>query len=97
VVYPLRERFSPQQIVGNPNVMEFPNFEKSCVCRETIYNAIYTLPSGEFRKEFIICLRQGKTARRARSGGVALRLNYSSRRAGLLSLYVRDRHLLAQF
>src|SRR5690554_7770576 len=38
------------------------------VCRETIYNAIYALPVGELRKELIICLRQGKTTRRPRSG-----------------------------
>ena len=40
------------------------------VCRETIYTAIYALPVGELRKELIICLRQGKTTRRPRSGGV---------------------------
>jgi transposase, IS30 family len=70
VVYLLRKRFSPQQIAGKLRSMEFPNFEDAFVCRETIYNAIYALPVGELRKELIICLRQGKTSRRPRSGGV---------------------------
>ena len=42
----------------------------SAYCRETIYNAIYALPVGELRKELIICLRQSKTTRRPRYGGV---------------------------
>ena len=70
VVYLLRKRFSPEQIAGKLRAMEFPNFEDAYVCRETIYNAIYALPVGELRKELIICLRQGKTSRRPRSGGV---------------------------
>jgi IS30 family transposase len=44
VVYLLRKRFSPQQIAGQLNAMEFPNIEDAYVCRETIYNAIYALP-----------------------------------------------------
>ena len=40
------------------------------MCRETIYNAIYALPVGELRKELIICLRQGKSTRKPRTGGV---------------------------
>jgi IS30 family transposase len=43
------------------------------VCRETIYNALYALPVGELRKDLIICLRQGNTSRRPRSGGVDCR------------------------
>jgi len=70
VIHLLRKRFSPEQIAGKLRAMEFPNFEDAYVCRETIYNAIYALPVGELRKELIICLRQGKTARRPRSGGV---------------------------
>ncbi|THG67873.1 IS30 family transposase, partial [Pseudomonas sp. A-1] len=70
VVHLLRKRFSPEQIAGKLRAMEFPNFEDAYVCRETIYNAIYALPVGELRKELIICLRQGKTTRRPRSGGV---------------------------
>lgn len=70
VIHLLRKRFSPEQIAGKLRAMELPNFEDTYVCRETIYNAIYALPVGELRKELIICLRQGKTARRPRSGGV---------------------------
>jgi len=85
VVYLLRKRFSPQQIAGKLRSMEFPSFEDTFVCRETIYNAIYALPVGELRKELIICLRQGKTARRPRSGGVDRRGQIPD----LVSLHVR--------
>src|SRR3546814_12560647 len=50
--------------------MNIPNPRDAYVWRETIYNAIYALPVGELRKELIICLRQSKTTRRPRSGGV---------------------------
>lgn len=70
VAYLLRKRFSPEQIAGKLRSMEFPQFEDAYVCRETIYNAVYALPVGELRKELIICLRQGKTTRKPRSGGV---------------------------
>ena len=66
----LRQKFSPQQIAGNLRRMKLPGYEDSYVCRETIYNAIYALPVGELRKELIHCLRQGKTNRRPRPGGV---------------------------
>ncbi|MBP2271447.1 IS30 family transposase [Pseudomonas sp. BP6] len=66
----LRERLSPEQIAGKLRSMNIPSPRDAYVCRETIYNAIYALPVGELRKELIICLRQGKTARRPRSGGV---------------------------
>ena len=70
VAYMLRERLSPEQIAGKLRSMNIPSLRDAYVCRETIYNAIYALPVGELRKELIICLRQGKTARRPRSGGV---------------------------
>ena len=70
VAYLLRKRFSPEQIAGKLRSMEFLQFEDAYVCRETIYNAVYALPVGELRKELIICLRQGKTTRKPRSGGV---------------------------
>ena len=70
VVHMLRERLSPEQIAGKLRRMNIPSLRDAYVCRETIYNAIYALPVGELRKELIICLRQGKTARRPRSGGV---------------------------
>ena len=50
--------------------MKTPNLREAYVCRKTIYNAIYALPVGELRKELIICLRQSKTTRRPRYGGV---------------------------
>ncbi len=70
VTHMLRERLSPEQIAGKLRSMNIPNLRDAYVCRETIYNAIYALPVGELRKELIICLRQGKTTRRPRSGGV---------------------------
>jgi IS30 family transposase len=70
VIVLLRQRFSPEQIAGKLRSMSIPSFEDAYVCRETIYNAIYALPVGELRKELIICLRQGKSSRRPRSGGV---------------------------
>lgn len=69
VIHLLRERFSPEQIAGKLRLMQV-NFEEAYVCRGTIYNAIYALPVGELRKELIQCLRQGKSTRRPRSGGV---------------------------
>ena len=66
----LRERLSPEQIAGKLRNMNIPSLRDAYVCRETIYNAIYALPVGELRKELIICLRQSKTTRRPRSGGV---------------------------
>lgn len=85
VAYLLRKRFSPEQIAGKLRAMEFPNFDDSYVCRETIYNAVYALPVGELRKELIICLRQGKTRRRPRSGGVDRR----GQIPGMVSIHVR--------
>ena len=70
IVHMLRDRLSPEQIAGKLRHMNIPSLRDAYVCRETIYNAIYALPVGELRKELIICLRQGKTTRRPRSGGV---------------------------
>jgi IS30 family transposase len=69
VLHLLRERFSPEQIAGKLRVMKI-NFEEAYVCRETIYKAIYAIPVGELRKELVQCLRQGKSTRRPRAGGV---------------------------
>lgn len=66
----LREHLSPEQIAGKLRTMEMPSLREAYVCHETIYNAIYALPVGELRKELIICLRQGQSTRRPRSGGV---------------------------
>ncbi|HFQ8176758.1 TPA: IS30 family transposase [Klebsiella pneumoniae] len=65
----LRDRLSPEQIAGNLRTM-YPQDRCNYVCHETIYNAIYALPVGELRKELLHCLRQGKTTRRPRTGGV---------------------------
>ena len=70
VAHMLRERLSPEQIAGKLRSMNIPSLREAYVCRETIYNAIYALPVGELRKELIICLRQSKTTRRPRYGGV---------------------------
>lgn len=97
-VHLLRKRFSPQQIAGKLNTMEFPNIEDTYVCRETVYNAIYALPVGELCKELIICLRQGKTSRRPRYGGVDRRGQIPE----LVSIHVRppeveDRQILGHW
>ena len=60
----LRHKFSPQQIAGKLRTMNILGYERTYVCRETIYSAIYALPVGDLRKELII------TTRRPRSGGV---------------------------
>lgn len=70
VVHMLRDHLSPEQIAGRLRTMNLPSYEGAYVCRETSYNAIYALPVGELRKELIMCLRQGKTTRRPRPGGV---------------------------
>ncbi len=51
VAYMLRHKFSPDQIAGKLRTMNIPGYEHACVCRETIYNAIYALPMGKLRKE----------------------------------------------
>lgn len=85
VAHMLRERLSPEQIAGKLRSMNIPSLRDAYVCRETIYNAIYALPVGELRKELIICLRQSKTMRRPRSGGVDRRGQIPER----VSIHVR--------
>lgn len=70
VIEMLQDKFSPEQIAGHLRNMNTTNDKDRYVCRETIYNAIYALPVGELRKELIICLRQGKSTRKPRTGGV---------------------------
>lgn len=84
VVEMLRDRFSPEQIAGKLREM-YPETPSNYVCRETIYNAIYALPVGELRKELIICLRQGKSSRRPRSGG----LDRRNQIPNMVSIHVR--------
>jgi len=85
ITYMLRERLSPEQIAGKLRRMTIPNLRDAYVCRETIYTAIYALPVGELRKELIICLRQGKSSRRPRTGGVDRR----GQIPGMVSIHVR--------
>lgn len=84
VIHLLRERFSPDQIAGKLRLMKI-NYEEAYVCRETIHNAIYALPVGELHKEPIQCLRQEKSTRRPRSGGVDRRGQIPER----VSIHVR--------
>ncbi|PVY76438.1 IS30 family transposase [Tamilnaduibacter salinus] len=65
----LRNRWSPQQISGTLRRM-FPDDPDYQVSHESVYKTIYAIPHGELRKELIQCLRQGRTKRRPRSGGV---------------------------
>lgn len=85
VTHMLRERLSPEQIAGKLRSMNIPSLREAYVCRETIYNAIYALPVGGLRKELILCLRQGKSTRRPRSGGVDRRWQIPE----MLSIHVR--------
>lgn len=85
IIHMLRERLSPEQIAGKLRTMNIPSLRDAYVCRETIYSAVYALPVGELRKELIICLRQGKTTRRPRSGGVDRRGQIPE----MLSIHVR--------
>ncbi|WP_347505302.1 IS30 family transposase [Pseudomonas anguilliseptica] len=85
VTHMLRERLSPEQIAGKLRSMNIPSLRDAYVCCETIYTAIYALPVGELRKELIICLRQSKTTRRPRSGGVDRRGQLPE----LVSIHVR--------
>lgn len=93
VAHLLRKRFSPQQTAGKLLDMEFPNVEDVYVCRERIYNAIYALPVGELRKALIICLRQGKTTQRPRTGGVDRRGQIPD----LVSIHVRPAEVEDRF
>ncbi len=49
VAYLLCKRFSPELLAGKQLSMEFPKFEDTYVCSETIYNAVYALPVGVAR------------------------------------------------
>ena len=70
VIKMLQAKFSLKHISGYFRNMNTARDKCRYVCRETIYNAIYALPVGELRKEMIICLRQGKSTRKPRTGGV---------------------------
>lgn len=65
-----RERLHPEQLAGKLRRMSIPSLREAYIRRETIYNAIYSLPAGELRKELITSLRPGETTRRPRSGSI---------------------------
>ena len=85
VIEMLQDKFSPEQIAGHLRNMNTTNDKDRYMCRETIYNAIYALPVGELRKELIICLRQGKSTRKPRTGGV----NRRNQIPDMVSIHVR--------
>jgi IS30 family transposase len=55
--YP-HEGWSPERIAGTLK-RAFADDSSKMVSHETIYNAIYVMPSGELRAELIACLRKG--------------------------------------
>lgn len=61
-------KWSPQQIASTLKRV-FPKEPRRHVSHETIYTAIYAQPRGELRRQFISCLRQGKSTRLPRSRG----------------------------
>jgi IS30 family transposase len=70
----LRKRFSPQQITAWLR-LEFTNNPEMQVSHETIYHAIYVQSRGSLRTELRhqVALRSGRTRRRARIPGGAVR------------------------
>ena len=77
--------WSPQQIARKLRRF-WPDRSELHVSHETIYNAIYAYPKGEFKKELIACLRQGKGGRRPRTGGADRR---GSTIPEMVSIHVR--------
>ena len=60
--------WSPQQMSATLRRMH-PDDRAWHVSHETIYNAIYAYPRGEFKKQLITLLRQARSTRRPRSAG----------------------------
>lgn len=65
----LRERQWSQQEIAATLKRTFPDDPSLNASHETIYNAIYTQPRGELRRELIACLRQHRNKRLPRSRG----------------------------
>jgi IS30 family transposase len=64
----LRLGYSAEQIAGTLKTVnaDYPSLQ---ISHETIYNAIYLMPRGEFRTEVIGWLRFGHTKRKPRARG----------------------------
>lgn len=62
-------KWSPCQIARTLRLMH-PDDPRLQVSHETLYNAIYAYPRGELRTQLIACLRQARSTRRPRSGGI---------------------------
>lgn len=60
--------WSPQQIARKLRAL-WPNNPEKFVSHETIYNAIYLHPRGEFKRELIACLRHHNQVRKPRNRG----------------------------
>jgi transposase, IS30 family len=69
VSHMLTWHWSPTQIARTLARMH-PDDPALRVSHETLYTAIYAYPRGELRRQLIACLRQGRSKRRPRSGGV---------------------------
>jgi IS30 family transposase len=63
----LRRQWSPEQIAGRRKEDGAEVLSGLGVSHEAIYQAIYTVPRGELRRELLACLRQGKPHRGRRS------------------------------
>ena len=59
-------KWSPQQIAATLKRV-FPDQPEHHVSHKTIYTAIYAQPRGELRRQFIACLRQGRSTRMPRT------------------------------
>jgi IS30 family transposase len=64
----LLNKYSPEQIAATLKA-EFPEQPELQASHETVYTAIYAAPKGEFRRELVALLRQGRGARRPRTRG----------------------------
>lgn len=69
VAHMLNSLWAPEQIARTLRTM-WPDHPELHVSHETIYTTIYAYPKGELRKQLIACLRQARSTRRPRAGGV---------------------------
>lgn len=64
----LRQRFSPEQIVGRLR-LDYPDDPEMRVSHETIYQSIYVQGRGALRAELTLALRTGRALRRPHGSG----------------------------